>query len=85
MPLPTGHGPDAVADALWSRVRRLARLAERLNEADLLGELDEDGQARLARARLRLSRAAERAQLADELSDQMAEIRSHRRAKAAGL
>jgi len=79
MPLPAGHGPDAVADALWSRVRRLARLADRLAEAEAVGELDEDGQARLARARLRLSRAAERAQLADELSDQLAEVSALRR------
>lgn len=79
MSLPASSGPDAVADALWERVRRLARLADRLNEAEMVGELDEDGQARLARARVRLSRAAERAQLADELSDQLAELRARRR------
>ncbi len=71
-------GSEAVADALWDRVRRLARTVEGLVEADALGELDVDGQARLDRARVRLQRAVERAQMADELADQMAELRSSR-------
>jgi hypothetical protein len=71
-------GSEAVADALWDRVRRLARTVDGLAEADALGELDGEGQARLDRARVRLRRAVERAQMADELSDQMAELRASR-------
>lgn len=67
-----------MADALWDRVRRLARTVDGLAEADALGELDGEGQARLDRARVRLRRAVERAQMADELSDQMAELRASR-------
>ena len=83
MSLPAGDGPEAVADALWSQVRRLARLADQLGEAEALGELDEHGQARLARARLRLARAVERAQLADELSDRLAEVAAVRSRRTA--
>jgi hypothetical protein len=75
---PATTGPEAVADALWDRVRRLARLAEGLAEAEAMGDLDEDGQARLVRARLRLERAAARAMLADDLSDQLADLRAQR-------
>lgn len=71
-------GPDAVADALWDRVRHLAQVAERLNEADAVGELDDEGQARLTRARVRLARAARRAQMADDLADQLADLRATR-------
>ena len=71
-------GSEAVADALWDRVRRLARTVDGLVEADALGELDVDGKARLDRARVRLRRAVERAQMADDLADQMAELRSAR-------
>jgi len=85
MPLSAASGPDAVADALWDRVRRLARLAEQLSEADAMGDLDDEGQARLLRARVRLSRAAARAQMADELADQLADLRAVRaRATAHG-
>ncbi|MCC6830958.1 MAG: hypothetical protein IT200_06395 [Thermoleophilia bacterium] len=83
MPLSDGSGPDAVADALWDRVRRLARLAEQLSEAEAVGELDENGQARLMRARVRLSRAAARAQMADDLADQLADLRAVRARTAA--
>src|SRR5450759_1304131 len=69
---------DAVADALWDRVRRLAGVAEQLVQAEALGELDPDGQARLDRTRVRLRRAVERAQMADELSDQLADLRATR-------
>ena len=72
-------GSEAVADALWDRVRRLARTVDGLVEADALGELDVDGKARLDRARVRLRRAVERAQMADDLADQMAELRSRAR------
>jgi hypothetical protein len=71
-------GSEAVADVLWDRVRRLARTVDGLAEADALGELDLDGRARLERARVRLRRAVERAQLADTLADQMAELRAPR-------
>ena len=68
-------GSEAVADALWDRVRRLARTVEGLADAEAMGELDVDGQARLDRARVRLRRAVDRAQMADTLADQMAELR----------
>ncbi|MCB0872058.1 MAG: hypothetical protein KDC36_01640 [Thermoleophilia bacterium] len=76
--------PDAVADALWDRVRHLAATAERLSEAEAVGELDEDGRARLERTRVRLSRAAQRAQLADDLADQLADLRASRRRSDSG-
>jgi hypothetical protein len=81
MSLSTESGPEAVANALWDRVRRLARVAEELREAEALGELDDTSQARLDRARLRLGRAAARAQMADELADQLAELRALRTAR----
>ncbi len=83
MPLPAASGPDAVADALWDRVRRLARVAEDLTEAEAMGELDDEGQAQLLRARVRLARAASRAQMADDLADQLAELRAVRARAAA--
>jgi len=50
-----------------------------------MGDLDDEGQARLLRARVRLSRAAARAQMADELADQLADLRAVRaRATAHG-
>jgi hypothetical protein len=79
----TESGPEAVADALWERVRRLAEVAGKLGEAEALGELDLVSQARLDRARVRLARAAARAQMADELSDQLAELRAQRSARLA--
>ena len=42
-------------------------------------ELDEEGQGRLAVLRMRCSRATERAQLADDLADQVAGLRTSRR------
>jgi hypothetical protein len=84
MALSTESGPEAVADALWDRVRRLAQITDQLGDAAALGELDDIGQARLDRARIRLSRAAARAQMADELSDQLADLRAVRTARLAG-
>ncbi len=69
---------EAVADALWARVRRLIALTQELAEAEALGELEVDGQARLDRARVRLGRAVERAQMADALSDQLADVTAAR-------
>ena len=83
MAISTESGPEAVADALWDRVRRLAQITEELGDADALGELDDIGHARLDRARVRLSRAAARAQMADELSDQLADLRALRTARRA--
>lgn len=82
MSLSTASGPEAVADALWDRVRRLARLADRLRDAEDSGELDEEGYARLERARVRLARAVERAQLADDLSDRLADMDARRARRA---
>jgi hypothetical protein len=70
------NGSEAVADALWDRVRHLARTVDALAELDATGELDVDGQARLDRARLRLRKAVDRAQMADTVSDQLAAARS---------
>ncbi len=67
-----------VADELWERVRTMASKVASLEAADALGELDEEGRARLAVLRMRCARAAERAQLADSLSDTVAEARSRR-------
>ena len=83
MAISTESGPEAVADALWDRVRRLAQITEELGDADALGELDDIGHACLDRARVRLSRAAARAQMADELSDQLADLRALRTARRA--
>lgn len=69
---------EAVADALWERVRSMAERMARLEEADAVGELDEEGQGRLAALRVRCSRAAERARLADELADRVADVRARR-------
>ena len=66
---------EAVADELWDRVRRLAERVARYEEADALGELDEEGRARLDALRVRAARAAERARLADHLADMVAEAR----------
>ena len=69
---------EAVADELWGRVRTMASRLARLEEADAIGELDEEGRGRLAVLRLRCSRATERARLADELADRVAEVRARR-------
>lgn len=70
---------EGVADAMWARVRLLAARAERLERAAALDELDDEGRARLAALRLRCARAAERARLADDLADRVAEAAASRR------
>jgi hypothetical protein len=75
LPVTGDDRSEAVADEQWDRVRRLAERVARYEEADALGELDEDGRARLDALRLRAVRAAERAQLADRLADLVAEAR----------
>lgn len=69
---------ESVADELWNRVRTMAARAARLEQADALGELDEEGRGRLVALRMRCSRATERAQLADEIADRFAEVRAER-------
>lgn len=69
---------EGVADHMWRRVRTLAARVDRLQEADGLDELDDDGRALLDRTRVRLARAVERARLADGLADQLAETRRRR-------
>lgn len=64
-----------IADEMWGRVRELARRVGELERADGLGELDDEGRARLDALRLRAARAARRAGLADELSDRLAGLR----------
>jgi hypothetical protein len=48
----------------------------RYEEAEAVGELDEEGRARLDSLRVRAARAAERARLADELADELADRRA---------
>ena len=69
---------ENVADELWNRVRTMAARAAKLEEADALGELDEEGRGRLAALRIRCSRATERARLADDIADQFADVRARR-------
>ncbi len=76
---PVDDRSEDVADELWDRVRTMAARVAELEAADALGELDEEGRGRLAVLRMRCSRAAERARLADDLADQMAEVRARRR------
>jgi hypothetical protein len=73
-----GDRSEAVADELWERVRTMAARVALLEAAEAVGELDDDGLARLAVLRMRCSRAAERAQLADSLADQVADVRRRR-------
>ena len=73
-----GDRSQVVADELWDLVRRLAGRVAELEEADAVGELDEDGRARLDGLRVRCARAAARAGLADELSDRVIEVRAQR-------
>lgn len=77
-------GAQDVADALWERVRRCHREAERLEAAGGDEEPDHDRALQLARARLRTARAAERAQLADALADQVERVTSGRRRRVGG-
>ena len=60
----------------------MAARAARLEQADALGELDEEGRGRLAALRMRCSRATERARLADEIADRFADVRATRRRAA---
>jgi hypothetical protein len=76
LPVTGDDRSEAVADEQWDRLRRLAERVARYEEADALGELDEDGRARLDALRLRAVRAAERARLADRLADLIAEARA---------
>jgi len=73
---------ERVADELWDRVRTMAARAAKLEEADALGELDEEGRGRLAALRIRCSRATERARLADDIADSFADVRARRAAPA---
>jgi len=73
-----GDRSEQVADELWDRVRRLAARVARFEEAEALGELDEEGRARLGALRVRAARAADRARLADDLADRLADARAGR-------
>lgn len=72
----TDNRSAEVADELWDRVRQMAARIAPLEEAERRDELDDEGRARLASLRLRASRAANRAQLADDLADRLGGIRS---------
>ena len=69
---------EDVADALWARVRAMAARVAALEEIEALGELDEEGRGKLAVLRMRATRAAGRARMADELADQMADAQRER-------
>lgn len=71
----TPEGAEAVADQQWQRVRALAQVAERLERQEAEAGLDDEGEMRLARARIRAARAADRAMLADQIADRLAELR----------
>ena len=73
-----GDRSEAVADELWDRVRTMAARAAALEQAEALGELDEEGRGRLAALRLRCSRATARARLADDIADRFADVRARR-------
>lgn len=73
-----GDRSERVADELWCRVRAMAARVATLEAADAVGELDDEGRGRLAVLRMRCSRAAERARLADELADRVADVRTRR-------
>jgi hypothetical protein len=75
----SGDRGAAVADEMWGRLRRLAERLAALEQADAAGELDDDDRARLVGLRLRCARAADRARLADELADRVAEARARGR------
>jgi hypothetical protein len=66
---------DRVADELWSRVRDMAARVDAMQAAADLDELGPEDQAKLDRLRARLARAAERADLADRLADEVAGLR----------
>lgn len=72
-------GAADAADAAWARVRRLAEKAAAMRpvDADLHPGLAE----RRARALLRAERATQKALLADELADAIAQVRRARDAR----
>lgn len=66
------RSPQAVADHLWQRVRRLTeQLRQMESVAQEATDLSPDDAHRLDRTRLRLARALERAQLGDQLADRL--------------
>lgn len=82
--LPTFHGPAAVADEEWRRVRALAERVATMEEAvATMVDPDRDTLARLDRARLKAARAAQRAQLADQLAEMLDAVRAERRRRSA--
>ncbi|MDH3225501.1 MAG: hypothetical protein OEM67_00200 [Thermoleophilia bacterium] len=62
-----------VADDLWQRVRDLAARIDQLEKRASVEDLGPDEQARLDRMRIRVARAARRAELADDVADQLAD------------
>ncbi|HTI33984.1 MAG TPA: hypothetical protein VL422_09935 [Miltoncostaea sp.] len=78
MSVARGDRSELVADELWERVRTMAAKLAHLEAADALGELDDEGRARLGLLRMRCARATERARLADDLADQVAGARAVR-------
>lgn len=69
------RSPERVADDLWGRVRALSARVEAMERVEREDGLDDAARAALDRARLRLARAADRARLADDLSDRLHALR----------
>jgi hypothetical protein len=69
---------DREADRAWDRVRELDERVARLERIDP-DDLSDEARRRLDSARARRKRAADRALLADELADQLAELASEKR------
>lgn len=68
-----------MADQAWTRVRVLADKVAQLEAAAAeMVDPDPDTLARLDRARYKAAKAAQRASLADALSDHLEEIRTRR-------
>lgn len=71
-------GADAVADGLWERVRELSQRVDRMQRVADEQALDDADRMQLDRARVRLARAVERAQLADALADGLSAVTRRR-------
>lgn len=78
-------GGDNVADDQWQRVRAMAERVATMEEAVAeMVDPDPDTLARLDRARVKAARAAQRAQLADELAQALEDMRAARRRPTRG-
>lgn len=65
---------DEIADDLWRQVRALTARVEELEKRAGQDDVGPDEQATLDRLRIRAARAIRRAELADGLADQLADL-----------